>query len=521
MKQGSEDRNDGPELIIGLVGAVGTDLALVSNILIESLRNVSYTGKEPIRLSKLLQSIEGSDYLAKLDKQDRRIKEHMDKGNDFRRITNRNDALALLSIGAINEQRNTVTHNEDDIATRCAYILWSLKTPEEVLTLRKIYKSAFLLISAYSPRAKRIHNLAKIIAESHHSTYTDQYRENTEHFIERDLSDSEKTYGQNVSDTFPLADVFVDASHPERLKKEIDRFVETLFKDPYQTPTRDEYGMFHAQAAAFRSAALSRQVGAVVTTESGDIISVGTNEVPKAGGGLYWTGDEHDHRDFTLGYDTSDKMKRVTLAEVLDRLKEKGWLSKDKSDQPVEALVQEALSGKQDDQAGNPDPMIKGTQLMNMIEFGRSVHAEMAALIDAARRGVGVDNCTLYSTTFPCHDCARHIVAAGIKRVVYIEPYPKSLAPQLYLDSIAVDSSDEAIDQVNFVPFVGIAPRKYMVLFEMVRRKDDYGNTIQFDRTKAVPRFEESPLAYLAEEKAGFKTILAVMENEGLYKKEV
>jgi deoxycytidylate deaminase len=78
---------------------------------------------------------------------------------------------------------------------------------------------------------------------------------------------------------------------------------------------------------------------------------------------------------------------------------------------------------------------------MNVIEFGRAVHAEMAALMDSARRGVPVKNATLYCTTFPCHLCARHIVAAGIRRVVYIEPYPKSLAAQLYPDSIAVESA--------------------------------------------------------------------------------
>src|SRR5205823_8721516 len=61
------------------------------------------------------------------------------------------------------------------------------------------------------------------------------------------------------------------------------------------------------------------------------------------------------------------------------------------------------------------------SQIRNLIEFGRAVHAEMAALIDAARRGVSVAGCTMYVTTFPCHLCARHIVAAGIKRLVYIE----------------------------------------------------------------------------------------------------
>ncbi|MEJ7655371.1 MAG: deaminase [Chloroflexia bacterium] len=46
------------------------------------------------------------------------------------------------------------------------------------------------------------------------------------------------------------------------------------------------------------------------------------------------------------------------------------------------------------------------------------MHAEMSALLDAGRRGVPVQGATLYTTTFPCHNCARHIVGAGIDRVV-------------------------------------------------------------------------------------------------------
>jgi dCMP deaminase len=48
------------------------------------------------------------------------------------------------------------------------------------------------------------------------------------------------------------------------------------------------------------------------------------------------------------------------------------------------------------------------------------VHAEMNALMKAARYGgVGTDGATLYSTHSPCPNCAKHIAAAGIKRVVY------------------------------------------------------------------------------------------------------
>lgn len=45
-----------------------------------------------------------------------------------------------------------------------------------------------------------------------------------------------------------------------------------------------------------------------------------------------------------------------------------------------------------------------------------------------------LDGCEMFTTTFPCHICAKHIIAAGIKAVYYIEPYEKSLAIELHDD---------------------------------------------------------------------------------------
>ena len=88
----------------------------------------------------------------------------------------------------------------------------------------------------------------------------------------------------------------------------------------------------------------------------------------------------------------------------------------------------------------------------------------MGALVDAASRGVSVQDGTLYVTTFPCHECARNIVAAGIKRVVYIEPYAKSLALELHGNSIQLDHGGDP-SKIPFVPFLGVAPRNYSNIF--------------------------------------------------------
>ena len=51
------------------------------------------------------------------------------------------------------------------------------------------------------------------------------------------------------------------------------------------------------------------------------------------------------------------------------------------------------------------------------------IHAEMNALVWAARRGISVEWATVYVTLQPCFQCTKNIVAAGIKRIVYANKY--------------------------------------------------------------------------------------------------
>lgn len=53
----------------------------------------------------------------------------------------------------------------------------------------------------------------------------------------------------------------------------------------------------------------------------------------------------------------------------------------------------------------------------------RAVHAEQAAIAHAARNGVALDGATIHVTNMPCLSCARSIINAGIKIVVYAESY--------------------------------------------------------------------------------------------------
>jgi cytidine deaminase len=386
-------------------------------------------------------------------------------------------------------------------AERHAFIVASLKRSEELETLRRLFGQRAILVSIYEPREQRIENLCKRIASSKNSLDPESHRIVAEDLIRTDQKERSDPFGQRLEDVFPLADVFFKAG--STLRVDARRFIQLLFQAPFITPTVDEILMFHAKATAHRSADLSRQVGAVIAAApTGEILSTGCNEVPRAGGGNIWddvAGTEKDYRDYKVGQDAAAGTRKEIVGELLQALAEANWLVEDKKCLEREERTRKALY-----EAEKP---LSGTMVASLLEFGRIVHAEMAAICDAAMRGISIRNATLYCTTFPCHMCARHIIAAGIKRVVYIEPYPKSRAKKLYKRSIRVDHDREADDDaLKLEAFVGVAPTRFLDLFETVPRKDANGYALPDSAPQDLPKgvtsgslVSELESSYLAE----------------------
>lgn len=282
-----------------------------------------------------------------------------------------------------------------------------------------------------------------------------------------------------------------------------------MFGAVVETPTPDEHAMFLAYASSLRSADLSRQVGAVVWKEGIGVVGTGCNDVPTAGGGLYWGGDA-DQRDHAVGYDANERHKHEIADEVARRV-----VSELELDENALERVRRAC---------------RSTRLLDITEFGRAVHAEMDALLSCARAGVQTKGPTLFSTTFPCHNCAKHIVAAGVTRVVYIEPYEKSQALKLHGDAIVADDHGETARQVvsggapakvRFEPFVGIGPRRYFDLFSMklsegypLKRKAGGEKAEWAKNPEAVVRIPMLPTSYLDREAQFAGLALKVIEQE-------
>jgi deoxycytidylate deaminase len=496
-----------PELVFGIIGAVGTDTGKVIELLGAALNRVKYNFTT-IRLIDGVREFEQWSHI-ETDPLDVRYTTHMDAGDEFRNLLQCGDAFSLIAIGAISGEREKATGKRDNPLPRTAYVLRSLKRPEEIWRLRNVYGRNFFALAAYSTKSKRLERLTKLIAESRSQTVSPGIQRLAEDLITRDEEELQSKFGQNIREAFPISDFFVDAdSHT--LPTQINRIVELIFGNTFHTPTREEFGMFHAWAASLQSASLGRQVGAAICTEGGDLLATGCNEVPKAFGGLYWPDDNPDERDHIRGVDSNDVIKQEILSDLIFRLRKAGWLSKKISKQNAKELLDEALKD------ASPDGLKKAT-LMGITEFGRMVHAEMAALMQAARLGISVQSAFLFATTFPCHNCTKHIVAAGISRLIFIEPYPKSRASELHGDSIAVEPADDDRKRVTFNFFVGVSPRQYFTLFSLgdSSRKEG-GKVKKWKADNAIPRLVDTPFAYLSHEEEALEVLDSLLKKTKL-----
>jgi deoxycytidylate deaminase len=471
------------EIVLGLVGAVGTELEKVVAILKERLSVYRYSAEE-VRISKEIIPLLVQPRATGRETEFQRITRGMDDGDLVRRASGDNGILALGAAQRISARRQK--HGQRMYTPRRAYIINSLKHPAEVLKLREIYPLGFYLIGVHSDEKRRL----DFLKEDRRMTSKE-----ARILMSRDKEEVDR-WGQHVTDTFHLSDFFVRlGTDSDRFKNSLWRFLDILFGDPYKTPTFDEYAMFLSFVSSLRSADLSRQVGAVIS-RGDEILATGANDCPKAGGGLYWPEyndetkkieDMQYGRDYTRGRDVNKAEQQKIIKQIVDSAEKKGI-----DPTALKAVLEESRIG-------------------DLTEFGRMVHAEMEALLACARNGVSTRKATLFSTTFPCHNCAKHIIAAGIERVVYIQPYEKSKAKEFHRDAISLGFAKDK-NKVQFEPFVGLGPRRFLDLFSMqlgagfaLVRKNKRGRTIHWQPEKAQLRLQMFPGSYLDLEVAATK----------------
>jgi deoxycytidylate deaminase len=485
-----------PEIIIGLVGPIGVDLDTVERSIARELAHVKYTPIH-IRITELMRSIpvdvniEAGSYNEKYHS----LIHYADKVCEKSQSAS---TLAALAVAKIREERTRITGNYERPALSHAYIIRQFKRPEEIDLMRRTYGRKFVQISVTASREERKARLVESIKNFNEQTRDDnECEKHALDLIKKDFDEGEEAFGQRISKIFHLGDVFIYGLNKRNIEETVKRFIEAFFGHNGISPSKMEYGMYMAAAASLRSIDLSRQVGASIFTEQGEILSMGCNEVPKAFGGTYWTEDGEDSkRDFDKGHDANHARKLQILYDLLNRMGKNGFISeklkeKGNTDEQFKYVIE------------NED--INDSQVMDIIEFGRMIHAEMSAITDAARTGAKLRDTIMYCTTFPCHMCAKHIVSSGIRRLVYLEPYPKSYAVELNSDSITFNELLEE-KMVLFTPFHGISPRRYRDIFEKRGRKTKDGKKRYWYLGEPTPMIEDKTASYIENEDSSIYT---------------
>src|SRR5450432_4219404 len=97
-----------------------------------------------------------------------------------------------------------------------------------------------LVLAAYAPRPKRLADLARRIAESHHSNQFGDYLTQAAPLLRRDESEVGDAFGQNGEETFPIADIVINTSDHAAMAKSVQRVIELLFGNVFITPDSDE-----------------------------------------------------------------------------------------------------------------------------------------------------------------------------------------------------------------------------------------------------------------------------------------
>ena len=489
-----EAENMRPELVIGLVGPIGCDITIAEKAIAAALKQVDYKAIH-ISLS------EGIADLLEEKKEARpalsSLAEKIASGNEVRRLYSKNGILAAYAITKVREQRAEIASEagiippenatlEEVRLDSVAYIVRQFKRPEEIQLMRKIYGPAFIQVSVTQDRQDRISNLTARLGRDNPSLKPEDREAEAKKLIRQDENEDEDDYGQRLTKIFHLADAFIDAKDEDFTSATCVRFINAFFGRNNVAPTKDEFGSYLAKSASLRSVDLSRQVGAAILSSDGDVITIGCNEVPKPGGGNYWDEDVNKKRDIDKGGEANKEETSRIIYDFLKTLSDHDLLAGGKK--PGDILKDEDLNDA-----------ISDSMIGEITEYGRMIHAEMNAISDAARLGRSVRGATLYVTTFPCHNCAKHIIGCGIARVIFIEPYPKSRTELLYGDLVSIGEHEEG--KVEFAHFSGISPSRFSSIFEKSRRRSRRTGMIEdWHQGECRPRIGEQEIDYIASE---------------------
>lgn len=285
----------------------------------------------------------------------------------------------------------------------------AIRNPYEAYFFHQRY-SGFYLVSINTPNEERLNHLR----ESHKFS-EDQIKSLDNKEYPNKLSGQDIFISQNIQKCIEISDIHLN--NPDRqlfnnneLSSQLFWYVSLILHPGLVTPTSIERGMQLAFSAKLNSGCISRQVGAVVTDHNYSIKAVGWNSTPEG--------------------QTPCILK--SASELLDGGKEQVYSSYERTNEKFQKVMNCTYS------TAVSSPNLKGRKvsycfkdIQNGIEneknqvHTRSLHAEENAFLQIAKYGgEPVQGGFLFTTASPCELCSKKAYQLGIKKVIYIDPYP-------------------------------------------------------------------------------------------------
>ena len=268
-----------------------------------------------------------------------------------------------------------------------------------------------------------------------------------------------------------LSDIAIskqDSNNLENFQEKLIKYLLLILSPGCLLPSNDEIYMNIAYLFSLASTCISRKVGAVIVNDDGYVIGLGFNDVnPNQIGCCYrYIRDiKNNSKIFDYGcreHNFYGQPKNIEFFEFL--LNESGF----ESEEQIEIIdipfcFNEKLSA-----------FFNEKKQFRRI---RSLHAEENAILQTSKTGgFSLEGSTIYVTTFPCELCAKKIARVGIKRIVYVEPYPKSLSQKLFFED------NRCVIQVD--QFEGVKPHSFYRLYKPIYDKKDLLEIIKIPRLK-------------------------------------
>lgn len=398
--------------VVGLTAPFGSGCTVAGNLLEREL------GYKHVRFSLLIRE----EWEKLKPEQAPTRKELQLLGNHLRKTAGDPGYLAA---------RNIQLLREDKEQSFSRIVFDGIKNLGEIETLKEEFGRNFYLMSLECPPSQRWERLQKL------------YEENGLSFVnfnednERDRREEYST-GQQVELCVDKADVLLTNDADVSLDALKEKLINTIRLVTGETPRYAEpveIYMNVAYSAAHASKCLKRQVGAVIVEAApgskGDIVGHGFNENP--------TGTDPCVEEREYGADPEQGIPGKCFRDIV-RLESFVQLAQRKGRCPN---CGEVLA----EPTNETPPWLCNNNKCNVdledffwperaMTLCTAIHAEVAAIMSAGKRARGG---TLYTTAFPCFQCAEKIIHAGIKNIVFTEPYPDiRAAGRLDIAGIAV-----------------------------------------------------------------------------------